>query len=428
MKKLFLASLMLGFTLFANAQTGINSPYSQFGLGVLADQTSGFNRGMNGVGLAFHEHNQVNYINPASYSSLDSLTFIFDAGVSGQITNFSENGVRKNAKNANFDYVVAGLRLAKKLGLSFGIIPFSNVGYSYSSSGWVNPTSKEESYTETYSGEGGIHQIYLGAGYSPFKGFSFGANVSYVWGKYDRKVANTISTSAANTLTRNYFAQVNSYKLDFGVQYTHQIAKNDWLTVGATFSPGHSLGSTAYLYQIKTDAMTGANDSTTMSLGGKALSLPNMYGLGLMWNHAAQWKVGIDYTLQQWGSLESPEFDGTNYVLKKDVYKNRHKVNLGAQYCYDERHRNFFRRVQYRAGVSYATPYYKINGSDGPKELSVSAGFGIPIVNSYNNRSFLNISGQWVKTDASGLIKENTFRINVGFTFNEDWFKKWKMQ
>lgn len=54
---------MMGFALVVNAQSGINSPYSQFGLGLLSDQTSGFNRGMNGVGLGFHEHNQINYIN-----------------------------------------------------------------------------------------------------------------------------------------------------------------------------------------------------------------------------------------------------------------------------------------------------------------------------------------------------------------------------
>lgn len=429
MKKLFLATLMLGITLFASAQTGINSPYSQYGLGVLADQTSGFNRGMNGVGLAFHEHNQVNYINPASYSALDSLTFIFDAGISGQITNFAENGVKKNAKNANFEYVVAALRLAKKTGLSFGVVPLTNIGYSYYNSGWVNSVSKEVSYTNTFSGEGGLHQAYVGVGYSPFSGFSVGANISYVWGKYSRNVTNVLSSSAANSLTRTYYAQVNSYKLDFGVQYTHRLGKNDWLTAGVTFSPGHGLGSKANLYQIKTDAMTGSKDSTTKVIDSKkALSLPNMYGVGLMWNHAGQWKVGLDYTLQSWGSLEAPDFDGTNYVLKKGLYSDRHKINLGGQYCYDEHHRNFFKRVQYRAGVSYATPYYKVNGDDGPKDLSVSAGFGIPIVNSYNNRSFLNISGQWVQSNASGYIKENTFRINIGFTFNEDWFKKWKMQ
>ena len=39
----------------------------------------------------------VNYLNPASYSAIDSMTFILDAGISGQVTNFNENGVKKNA-------------------------------------------------------------------------------------------------------------------------------------------------------------------------------------------------------------------------------------------------------------------------------------------------------------------------------------------
>ena len=95
MRKLFLATLLLGSALMVNAQSGTNSPYSQYGLGILSDQTSGFNRGMNGVGLGFHEHNQVNYLNPASYASIDSMTFILDAGISGQVTNFEENGVKK---------------------------------------------------------------------------------------------------------------------------------------------------------------------------------------------------------------------------------------------------------------------------------------------------------------------------------------------
>ena len=48
MRKLFLATLLLGSALMVNAQSGTNSPYSQYGLGILSDQTSGFNRGMNG--------------------------------------------------------------------------------------------------------------------------------------------------------------------------------------------------------------------------------------------------------------------------------------------------------------------------------------------------------------------------------------------
>ena len=90
--RVFCAFAALTFSIGIYAQSGTNSPYSQYGLGVLSDQTSGFNRGMNGVGLGFREHNQVNFINPASYSAVDSLSFIFDVGFSGQITNWKEVG------------------------------------------------------------------------------------------------------------------------------------------------------------------------------------------------------------------------------------------------------------------------------------------------------------------------------------------------
>ncbi|MBP7984653.1 MAG: hypothetical protein KAZ28_03320, partial [Bacteroidaceae bacterium] len=94
------------------AQSGTNSPYSQYGLGVMAEQGQGFNRGMNGLSYGLHQRNQVNAQNPASYANVDSLTFIFDAGVSIQNTNFKENGIKMNAKNSDFEYVVASFRLA----------------------------------------------------------------------------------------------------------------------------------------------------------------------------------------------------------------------------------------------------------------------------------------------------------------------------
>ena len=62
--------------------------------------------------------------------------------------------------------------------------------------------------------------------------------------------------------------------------------------------------------------------------------------------------------------------------------------------------------------------------------MSVSAGFGIPFsnaINSYMVRPILNISGQWVRQSADGLLRENTFRLNIGLTFNERWFAKWKV-
>lgn len=167
MKRICSTALLAALILTANGQSasdnnisysGTNSPYSQYGLGELVDQGSGFSRGMNGIGYGYREHNQVNHKNPAAYSAIDSLTFLFDAGMTGQFTNFKEGNVKRNTKNANFDYVVAAFRAFRHVGVSFGLLPYSNIGYKYSSTGNVNDL-KSVTYTNTFRGNGGFHQI-----------------------------------------------------------------------------------------------------------------------------------------------------------------------------------------------------------------------------------------------------------------------------
>ena len=413
----------------AVAQSGTNSPYSQYGLGLLNEQSSGFNIGMIGLGLAFREHNQVNYINPASYSALDSLTFIFDAGLSGQITNFNENGHKINANNADFEYAVAAFRAFKHVGVSFGIVPFTNVGYNYAITDYLND-DRDVAYTNTYSGSGGIHQVYFGAGWEFLKGLSVGANISYLWGDIDRSVINSYSDGSINTLSKYYTASVKSYKLDVGLQYQLALDKKNALAIGLTYGLGHKLGTDPTCNIISTNTMTAVADTASFTVNN-GLEIPTSFGAGVMWNHANKLKLGADFSYQQWGSLQYPVYrvvnDEPRYELTDDYYKDRYKVTVGGEFCNDEMSRRFFDRIRFRAGVSYATSYYKINGLDGPDEISASIGFGIPIVNAYNNRSVLNISGQWVHSAANGLLTENTFRINIGITFNERWFMKWKV-
>lgn len=434
MKKYILAAtLMAAFMTTAFAQSGTNSSYSQYGLGLLSDQSTGFNRGMNGVGIGFHERNQVNVLNPASYSAFDSLTFVFDAGFSGQITNMSEGGQRINAKNADFEYAVAGFRAMKHLGISFGLIPYSNIGYNYATSGYVGGL-QTVTQTTTYSGSGGVHQAYIGAGWEPIKGLAVGANVSFLWGDYSKGVSAVFDDSYAYTTARTYIASYHSYKLDFGVQYTLPLSVNNYMTIGATYSPGHSIGGNPQVISTSTNSTTTKSDTIPNTENGDAelnLDIPSAYGVGLMWNYKNKLKLGLDYSFQNWSKLNDLYYYAddftSSYVVRSGNYMDRHKITLGGQITPNEMSRSFFNRVQYRFGMGYTSPYYKINGADGPKEYSVSAGFGIPIVNAYNNRSTLNISGQWVHTDGA-LIKENTFRINIGFTFNEKWFMKWKVE
>lgn len=427
--RFLLAAALSAFVLQSSfAQSGTNSPYSQYGWGVMSDQTSGFNRGMNGVGIAFRDGTQVNYLNPASYSAMDSLMFLFDAGVSGHFTQMKEGSDQVTRKNANFEYAVAGFRLARHVGVSFGIVPFTNVGYSYSTTLPIGGSSTS-TYTNTYSGSGGLHEVYVGAGWSPVRGLSAGFNAAYIWGGYDKYVVNSYSDQYINTLQKHYSSDVKTYRLDFGLQYTAQLTKKDALTIGATYAMGHKMDASPTCVVSSFNSQTSMSDTVRFAIGDK-VGLSHTFGAGAAWNHGTKWRVGVDYILQQWSKVSFPEYSLKNdqpvYSLNSSYFDDRHKVNVGGEYCDDALSRSFMKRIRYRAGASYASSYYKVNGKEGPTELSVSAGVGVPIVNSYNNRSVLNVSVQWVRNAAQGLLTENTFRINIGLTFNERWFQKWK--
>lgn len=360
---------------------------------------------------------------------MDSLTFIFDAGISGQLTNFEENGKRINAKNANFEYVAAGFRAFKHLGVSFGIMPYTNVGYSYSNSHKVGDADAT-TYYNTYKGTGGIHQIYLGMGWEIFKGFSLGVSGAYLWGDYERQIVNSYSDSYTNTLSKYYTASITDYKVDFGAQIAIPFSKKSNLTIGLTYGLGHKMAADPECKVISTNSQTLVSDTASYVIKD-GFEMPNVMSGGFMLNLAEKLRIGADYQLQKWGDVGFPVYtnsnNGPSYQVSKDYFKDRHKVTIGGEYCKNPTSNKFFQRIRFRAGASYATPYFKINGKDGPKEISVSAGFGIPIMNGWNNRSVLNISGQWVRLDASNLLRENTFRINIGLTFNERWFMKWKV-
>ena len=418
MKKIFAAMSIALLATTAFAQSGTNSPYSMYGIGVLSDQGNSFNRGMNGVGLGFRPHDQINYLNPASYSAVDSLSFIFDAGLSLQMTNFKEGKVSKHAKNASFEYVVGGFRAARNLGVAFGILPVSNVGYQFSN----KDTSLAS--TTTYSGTGGLHEVFIGLGWAPFAGFSVGVNGGYLWGEIDRTVSTSYADASAKSLKKNTNFSVSNYKLDFGVQYQYNLGGKDALTVGATYGLGHSLKTDPSLSIIS----SGVVSDTTEYVAKDGVDFPTQISAGVSYNHGTKWTVGVDYTLQQWASANFPQDKGNAYVPKTGLFKDSHKINAGLEYCQNPEGRSFMSRIRYRLGAGYSTPYIKVFDKDGPSQLSVSAGVGIPIVNAYNNRSMLNVSAQWVHNDASGMIKENTFRINIGFTFNERWFAKWKFE
>ena len=380
------------------------------------------------MGLAMRRGNEVNPMNPASYSAVDSLTMLFDAGLSGQITKYKENGTKMNGKSGGFDYVVGQFRAFKGVGITFGVLPYSNIGYNYSQSEYLNDANITK-MTTTNKGDGGMHQLFIGTGIRLFKPLSIGANLSYFWGDYNRSITSSSSASNVSALQMLYTSDISSYKLDLGMQIEVPLSKLDNITLGATWTPGHSLKADAKCSVINSNSTISKADTTAYKLAD-ALSIPTSFGFGLAYNHGQQFRMGADFTMQKWGSVDYPSFDSQakTYTLKSGLLKDNYRVNVGAEWTPRPMGRKFLQRVRYRVGVGMATPYYYINGKEGPKELSASIGFGIPIMNSYNGRSYLNISGQVVNRSADNMIKETMFRLNIGLTFNERWFAKWKVE
>ena len=51
-KKMIVGILALAAAVNGFAQSGTNSPYSQYGLGIISERAGSVGRGMNGVGIA----------------------------------------------------------------------------------------------------------------------------------------------------------------------------------------------------------------------------------------------------------------------------------------------------------------------------------------------------------------------------------------
>ena len=414
------ALLLTMVTGMAIAQNNTNSPYTRYGYGDLSDQSFGNSKAMGGIAFGLRDGAQINPLNPASYTAIDSLTFIFEGGVSLQNMNISGSGVKLNAKNSSFDYLAMQFRLHPRIAMSIGLLPFSNVGYSVSDSKVDNGVSQTRSFT----GDGGLHQLYGGIGVKVLKNLSLGVNASYFWGDITR--TRTIiypATSESYSYIQQMGVSISDYKLDFGTQYTLDFNKKHSMTIGAVFSPKHKLNND---YTVTTQVSTTNSNNLDATL-----ELPNTFGVGFTYNYDKRLTVGADYSLQQWSKTNFGVVTSDENVRQDFnetfTYCDRTKISVGAEYIPNLIGRSYFAHIKYRLGAYYTTPYYKIDGKKASREYGVTAGFGLPVPRS---RSILSISGQFVRVKGleTNMVNENIFRVSIGLTFNERWFFKRRVE
>ena len=389
------------------AQTGVNSPYSRYGLGLLSDQSTGITKSMGGIGAGFRYPNTLNIKNPASYSTVDTLTFVADLGFALQNGNFNENGVSVNARNAYIDHLAMQFRIFPKVGMTVGFMPFSNVGYGFSKTYLIPYDDTKVSVTDSYSGTGGVRQFIGGLGWRPTKWLSVGANASYLSGDIIHYISNTYSSSEVQSRNKTYYAEMSAFKFDFGLQGTVALGDRN-LVLGVTFAPAQKLESETYVTDVHS-----VSDTTFIA---DAFSLPDMLSAGFTY----KWKKGLlgaDVSYQSWSKAD---------FFGQKTGCDRLSAAAGVMYRPDESNRNLLKRTAYEFGLNVAQPYYNVGNLKGPMQFGVSAGFTVPINTSYNSISYLHVSGEYVRVQpmSKGLITENYLRINIGVTFMERWFMK----
>lgn len=408
---------LLTATIALRADNGMNSPYTRYGFGQLGTMEVGVNKGMGGTGIGLQNNSQINLLNPASYAAVDTLTFLLDVGMSLHNTNFAEGGVKMNARNTTFDYLAMQFRLMPKLGMTISMTPFSNIGYNFSNTQTIRDDEDGQvTTTNRYYGDGGLRQVTMGLGWSPLKGLSVGTNLSYLYGEIYHYVYNQYNEAAISTRTKQYKADVTSYMANFGMQYQTIFGKNK-VTVGATYQLGHSIDDEAYIIDL---VSTGSVVTSSDTLTTTPLSIPSGFGFGVSYTFDDRLTLAADYSTQSYSTAKFFGMQGANY----------HRTSVGFEYIPERITRKLFRRARYRAGIHYATAHYTVDGRPGPTEYGASIGIGLPIMNGWNAKSIINISGQavHVRPGAPGMITENYLRLNIGLSFNESWFDKWKVQ
>ncbi|MBD1365670.1 hypothetical protein IDJ77_17780 [Mucilaginibacter sp. ZT4R22] len=429
----FLIILSLTATAFgAHAQSTAttSSPYSRYGLGDLSPTVLPQQAAMGGIGAAINKinsYNYINFLNPAAYSSINYT--VIDAGISSNINTLSKSGA-SNQTNASFrlSHVAFGIPLSKRSALSFGLLPYTELGYNYRQSqanfGTGMPADTN-AVNYLYSGDGGLTKAYIGYGIR-VGGLSVGANASYIFGNLKEtqstEVPNLFGTLNSRVEESN---SIHGLNYDYGVQYSIDFSARKHLVLGYSASTSSKLTTqNSYVvssYFTENGDEGVATDSLVNRKDAKAkINLPQIHHFGVSYQYDGKYLIGADYSIGNWSDLSVA---GVNKGLQ-----NSKTFNVGGQITPNMNSlSNYFARVDYRFGVIYDQTYLYVNNTN-IKRYAATFGLGLPLPR--NNTAFykINLAAEYGKrgTLTNGLVKENYINLRLSFTLNDLWFVKYK--
>ena len=403
----------------------IATPYSMYGYGILGDKATSMQRQMGGVGYAMHSGRQINVMNPASYASIDSLTFLFDMGADLSFLWSKEGDAKESSIGGGLDYVTLQFPLSKHFGASIGMLPYSGVGYAFGSDIAHGARSNQ--------GSGGINMAYLGMA-ANYYGVGLGFNVSYNFGT----IVNDIYSNPANSgeMLFEHVMEIRDWDINIGLQYSRQLTKFDWISLGLTYSPKKSLHGKSWATLQETQQETLPDTIGRLNLS-KNYETPNSFGAGINYTHekVSRFMAEIDFTYQLWSKakfspmhrLPDPNSPTSNQgvIFEGMDFYNRMKINAGFEYVPKVRG-SYLQRVAYRLGGYFCNDYLNIQGNR-VKDFGITCGLGL---RTPQDKTMINVGFEWKHrmTSPVSMISENYFNITLGLNFNELWFWQRKIR
>ncbi|MBC9931410.1 hypothetical protein [Chitinophaga qingshengii] len=424
--KVSILCFLVGFFLVANNATAQdNSPYSRYGLGDLNNNQNTVNRGMGGVSQAYGDPTSVNFINPASYSNL--LLTTFDVGVEAGSRSISDKNASFNSGFGTLSYLQIGIPVRKKWGINLGLRPVTRVSYNIQE-------SQDKIFFDTlklpvasrYQGSGGLYQLYAGTGVG-IGNFSIGVNLGYLFGNIEnntRVIYPVTDINASRHMTRISYS---SFFYKVGVQYKAKLTKEMDLTLGASGSLQQNMSvrqenlSESLVYNASTNDFSSL-DSVKSEKGPKGTVIyPQELGAGFMLRKLDKWQIGMDFNTTQWSNFR--KYD------QPDSLQNAWKLAIGGQFVPNATALSgYWNRVAYRLGAYYGLDYLKLGGQN-MNIMGFTVGAGLPVRRMpYSNQySMVNVAFDVAhRGNNNTALKENIYRLSLGFTLSDRWFIKKK--
>lgn len=412
------ALVFLLITSISWSQDNTASPYSYYGLGEIKFKGTHDVRAMGGVSI-FNDSIQLNIVNPASFSKLRSTAFTI--GANSSFTKFNTNGATEKAQRTNIDYLAIGFPYGK-FGFTFGIMPYSAVGYKIENT-IVQTDNSERNYRNL--GEGNVNKIYFGAAYSITKKLSFGFDLGYNFGDITTQYVETISSPIVLQLRsrEKNNSKLTGISLNTGFLYKTKINSKLDLNAGITYHPEATLTSenerkiATIVYNINGAEII--SEENNIAVNDTKLRIPSKFSFGLGIGENKKWAIGSEFTFSN-NSVMTNRFGTIDNVS----FENAKKIALGGFFVpkYDS-FSNYLSRIAYRAGFRYENTGLVVNNTS-IKDYAVTFGLGLPI-----GLSKINLGLELGKkgTNSNGLIEENYVNVTVGLSLSDLWFIKRKI-